>query len=235
MKSNLILLLLIHQVALLQSKVVEMTKSGGMAEALAATEAKIVKVFREEREKTVKSGGVGGVGADCGKKMDVIGTKIDKLAKNLARVKYLVDATDEDSDGGGDRLVSRVKKGEGADGGKLEKFESILSAMESRQVLSLDELKKYVCDVRKKIDGVAEGMSLVSTSLEEDLTGTGDTLADILKKMEDVATKDALDHVLRDVGGRVDKVAAGLAEIPNEFGAQAAALEENLCGEFFNF
>ena len=41
--------------ALLQSKVVEMTKSGGMAEALAATEAKIVKVFREEREKMVKT------------------------------------------------------------------------------------------------------------------------------------------------------------------------------------
>ena len=52
--------------ALLQSKVVEMTKSGGMAEALAATEAKIVKVFREEREKMVKSGGGGGTCATTG-------------------------------------------------------------------------------------------------------------------------------------------------------------------------
>merc|ERR1719319_435522 len=197
----------INKVAVLQRKVVEeMTKAAigagpEISAELTAIEERLGNVIKEEREKVKE----GNSGIESTQKLDAMSNKIDKLAKNIVRVKYLVDATDEESDGGGVSKKGGFKKKGKADDAVVKnensldeaKMEALLGALEKRQGdlftegsksqdKALQDLKKSISEVTKKLGTLEEGVTGVNVCLEEDLSGTGDTLADILKRVENI-------------------------------------------------
>jgi len=197
----------INKVAVLQRKVVEeMTKAAigagpEISAELTAIEERLGNVIKEEREKVKE----GNSGVESTQKLDAMSNKIDKLAKNIIRVKYLVDATDEESDGGGVSKKGGFKKKGKADDAVVKnensldeaKMEALLGALEKRQGdlftegsksqdKALQDLKKSISEVTKKLGTLEEGVTGVNVCLEEDLSGTGDTLADILKRVENI-------------------------------------------------
>merc|ERR1719319_1892369 len=161
----------INKVAVLQRKVVEeMTKAAigagpEISAELTAIEERLGNVIKEEREKVKE----GNSGVESTQKLDAMSNKIDKLAKNIIRVKYLVDAKME-------ALLGALEKRQG----------DLFTEGSKSQDKALQDLKKSISEVTKKLGTLEEGVTGVNVCLEEDLSGTGDTLADILKRVENI-------------------------------------------------
>ena len=190
---------------------------------------------------------------EIGGKLDLVTNKLDKLSKIVGRIKYLVE--DESDDEGESK---KKKRGGGAscdivkmDTAEIEKQlldvsrKIDLSGLETRlEVLGdkMDKLdretsEKKIEELILKVDQMEEN---VSRRIEDDLSGNADKvdktkqlvmeIKNVVTEVGDrMVTKRVYESGQEELRQRLTKMASGIDSIPDEFGSQAAAMEENLC------
>ena len=176
-----------------------------------------------------------------GSKLETVVSKMDKLNKTVSRIKSLVEAEDSDEEGEGGRR-SKKRKGEAP---KSDPYEFSVT----QPTIDLKPLEKRLEEMSAKLardlgDKKGDDIGAKLQSLENSIVRR---LEEELERSSKVANETSLtinkvDNVVKEIGDRMvtkrswdslqDKlieIRENLARVPDDFGRQAAALEENLC------
>merc|ERR1719350_116169 len=176
-----------------------------------------------------------------GSKLETVVSKMDKLNKTVSRIKSLVEAEDSDEEGEGGRK-SKKRKGEAP---KSDPYEF----SGTQPTIDLKPLEKRLEEMSAKLardlgDKKGDDIGAKLQSLENSIVRR---LEEELERSSKVANETSLtinkvDNVVKEIGDRMvtkrswdslqDKlieIRENLARVPDDFGRQAAALEENLC------
>eukprot|EP00092_Neocalanus_flemingeri_P017244 GFUD01018647.1.p1 GENE.GFUD01018647.1~~GFUD01018647.1.p1 ORF type:complete len:1673 (+),score=562.04 GFUD01018647.1:126-5144(+) len=210
------------------------------------------KIIKEAIDCTRDNSHVGDISSpELGGKLDMVVNRLDKLGKIVGRIKYLVEDESDDDD------ESRKKKRAG--GGESIKMDTAeiekqlldvsrkidLKGLETRLELLGDKMDKMDRDTSEKkieellmkVDHMEES---ISRRIEDDLSGNSDKvekmnqlvleIKNVVTEVGDrMVTKRGFESGQEEVRQRLTKIASGITSIPDEFGSQAAAMEENLC------
>jgi len=195
--------------------------------------------------------GTDSLSPEIGGKLDVVTNKLDKLSKIVGRIKYLVE--DESEDEGESK---KKKRGDSSCDIKMDTTEIEkqllnvsrkidLSGLETRLEVLGDKMdkidretsEKKVEELILKVDQLEEN---ISRRIEDDLSGNSDKIEkskqlvmeikNVVTEVGDrMVTKRVFESGQEELRQRLTKMASGIDSIPDEFGSQAAAMEENLC------
>lgn len=210
------------------------------------------KIIKEAIECTKDNSASDGSNPEVAGKLDTVVQRLDKLGKIVGRIKYLVeDESDEEDD-------SRKKK-RGSSSGEIIKMDTAeiekqlldvsrkidLTGLETRLELLGDKMDKMDRDTSEKkveellikVDQLEEN---ISRRIEDELSGNGDKVEKVNQLVLDIrnvvtevgdrmVTKRGFESGQEEVRQRLTTIASGITSIPDEFGSQAAAMEENLC------
>jgi len=215
-----------------------------------STEKIIKEALDNSKEISVPSEGAS---PEMGGKIDVVVTKLDKLSKIVGRIKYLVEDESDDEE------ESKKKKRSGGSGGEIVKMDTAeiekqlldvsrkidLSGLETRLEVLGDKMdkmdretsEKKIEELILKVDQLEEN---ISRRIEDDLSGNSDKVDKVKQLVMEIknvvtevgdrmVTKRGFESGQEEVRQRLTKMASGIDSIPDEFGSQAAAMEENLC------
>ena len=185
-------------------------------------------------------------------KIETIGNRLDKLYKIVTRVKFLLEDGSDDEDG-------KKKKRHSTDGanydfGELEKLlievsskidNTSLSSVSSRLDCIDDKIDKmYRGSSDKKIDDLSFKLSemedSISRRIEDDLSSNVekvDRMTELVQEVKNIVqetgdrmiTTKTFNNNLTDMRKQILNLQNSISNIPDEFGSQAAAMEENLC------
>eukprot|EP00090_Calanus_glacialis_P004110 TRINITY_DN13042_c0_g1_i1.p1 TRINITY_DN13042_c0_g1~~TRINITY_DN13042_c0_g1_i1.p1 ORF type:complete len:1677 (-),score=602.43 TRINITY_DN13042_c0_g1_i1:383-5413(-) len=222
-------------------------------EMLEHVDSSTEKIIKEAIESSKdNSSASDGASPEMGGKLDIVVNKLDKLSKIVGRIKYLVEDESDDED------ESKKKKRAGG-GGEMVKMDTAeiekqlldvsrkidLTGLESRLEVLGDKMDKMDKDTSEKkveelilkFDQLEEN---ISRRIEDDLSGNSekvDRTKQLVMEIKNVVTevgdrmvtKRGFESGQEEVRQRLTKMASGIDSIPDEFGSQAAAMEENLC------
>ena len=191
-------------------------------------------------------------------KIDSIATKLEKLNKNVVRIKYLVEDGSDDEDQS-KKKKSKMSVETSRSSADLTEIEKLLSDVSER--LDLNSLETRFDLLDRKLDQMSRGSS--DKKIEDLLFKLGEIEESISRRIEDdlsanVEKIEKIDenvlgirNVMQEVGDRMittrvftnsqqelrkqlSDVEKSISNIPDDFGSQAAAMEENLCANVEN-
>ena len=176
-----------------------------------------------------------------GGRLETVVSKMDKLNKTVSRIKYLVevDGSDDEDEGG---RKSKKRKTEAAKSDPYE-FPSAPPAVDLKPLeRKLDEmsvkLAKDLSDRKgEEMGGKLQAMEdSIVRRLEEELERSGrlasetsSTIANVSNVVKEIGDRMVTKRSWESLQDKLMEIRENLARVPDEFGSQAAALEENLC------
>jgi len=224
-------------------------------EVLEHVDSSTEKIIKEAIESSKDNSSTGdGATPEMGGKLDTVVNKLDKLSKIVGRIKYLVEDESDDED-----ESKKKKRAGGGVGGEIVKMDTAeiekqlldvsrkidLTGLESRLEVLGDKMDKMDKDTSEKkveelilkFDQLEEN---ISRRIEDDLAGNSEKvdktkqlvieIKNVVTEVGDrMVTKRGFESGQEEVRQRLTKMASGIDSIPDEFGSQAAAMEENLC------
>lgn len=196
-------------------------------------------------------------GHDSSTKIDSIVTKLEKLNKNVVRIKYLVeDGSDDEDQSKRKKSKMSVESYNSPDMREIEKLLSDVSerfdlkSLETRLELldsKLDQMsransEKKIEDLLFKINEIEES---ISRRIEDDLSANvekvekiDENVLEIKNIMQEVGDRMITARVFtnsqQELRKQLAEVQNSIGNIPDDFGSQAAAMEENLCANVEN-
>ena len=245
----------IKNLSLLLKSSVEIQKQTKLL--LPETEKKLLINIKELKEEVsshqdVKPGSSSS-SSDSSGKLDLLEKKLDKLGKSVSRVKYLVEPGDSDEENGkgGKRKKRFSTDGPTPDISELERLVADLSSKLDGNILltrleclddKLDKINRGSSD--KKIEDLAFKLTSmeesISRRIEDDLSANVEKVDKMSELVQEVK------NIVHEVGDRmittktfttsqsemrrqILQLNTSIAGVPDEFGGQLAAMEENLC------
>ena len=179
-----------------------------------------------------------------GGRVETLAAKMDKLQKTVGRIKYLVEDDEEgeeEGEGGGSRKAKKRKaevKAEAdpyefaerakVDLSSLERKLDEVGAMVTRDLEGrrVEEVLNKIGALEDKIVRRVEDELERSSGLITDNSSTLQNVRDIVREIGDrMVTRRNWDSLQE----KITEIRNGIGSIPDEFGCQAAAMEENLC------
>jgi len=186
-------------------------------------------------------------------KLDIVVNKLDKLSKLVGRIKYLVE--DESDDDGESKKKKRTGSGSAEmikmDTAEIEK--QLLDVSRKIDLTGLETRLEYLGNKMDKMDQNTSEKKLedllikieqleesISRRIEDELSGNSEKVEKVNQLSVEIktivtevgdrmVTKRGFESGQDEVRQRLTTIASGITSIPDEFGSQAAAMEENLC------
>jgi len=187
---------------------------------------------------------------DSSAKIDAISNRLDKLSKIISRVKFLLEDGSDEEDG--KKKKKRHSTDSNVDFGELEK---LLTEVNGKLDSSNSLVQRFDC-LDEKIDKISRGSAdrkiddlsgrlgelgeTISRRIEDDLSLTVEKVNKMASEVQEIQsvlhevgermiTSKLFKNSQSDIISRVSDLQVSIANIPDEFGSQAAAMEENLC------
>ena len=233
------------------------TTNNSLSEVEANLKTRLENVVTEVREHGLNNSDEtkhndGAPSVETATKIENIGNRLDKLYKIVTRIKFLLEDGSDDEDG-------KKKKRHSTDGanydfGELEKLlielsskmdNTSLTSVSSRLDCLDDKIDKmYRGSSDKKIDDLSFKLSemedSISRRIEDDLSSNVekvDRMTELVQEVKNIVqetgermiTTKTFNNNLTDMRKQILNLQNSISNIPDEFGSQAAAMEENLC------
>ena len=176
-----------------------------------------------------------------GLRLETVVSKMDKLNKTVSRIKYLVedDGSDEEGESG---KRSKKRKSEAAKSDPYE-FPSAPPTVDLKPLeRRLEEMSAKLARDLGDRKGEEMGAKLqtmedsIVRRLEEELERSGriasetsSTIANVSNVVKEIGDRMVTKRSWESLQDKLMEIRENLARVPDEFGSQAAALEENLC------
>ena len=176
-----------------------------------------------------------------GLRLETVVSKMDKLNKTVSRIKFLVedDCSDEEGEGG---KRSKKRKSEAAKSDPYE-FPSAPPAVDLKPLeRKMEEMSAKLARDLGDRKGEEMGAKLhamedsIVRRLEEELERSGrvasetsSTIANVSNVVKEIGDRMVTKRSWDSLQDKLMEIRENLARVPDEFGSQAAALEENLC------